>query len=165
MIQEANRHWQFTDTDTYLIMPWYTLPALKWLKKMDTRLWRVFEYGCGYSTLWWKVNCEFLKSIDSNEMWAKAMGAIYEPQKESYIAMVEGWGKYDCIIVDGEHREECAIYCTEFLKPGGVLIIDNWKETGGFDCSNIERHLQGWQCTVHQQPNHSDWRTAIFIKP
>src|SRR4051812_1118763 len=33
--------------------PWYTYPALEYLKQLDFRTKTVFEYGCGHSTLFW----------------------------------------------------------------------------------------------------------------
>ncbi len=171
MLIECNRIWQYTDTDSGLIAPWYTLPALQWLKQQDVSQWRVFEYGCGYSTIWWRLNCKEIESVDSNKNWAKAMTAAFVSDKKEYIELpvrlqhFEQDNIFDCIIIDGEHREECTEFCLPYLKPGGVLIIDNWEEPGGFDCTKINELLKDWEKAVHKQPNHSNWQTLIAIKP
>lgn len=165
MIQEANLQWRYEDTEVGLVMPWYTLPALKWLKQQDTKSWKVFEYGCGYSTIWWRLNCSLLKSIDSDRNWSKAMGAWHISSKESYIegAIIHP-DKWDCIIVDGVDREECTAFCLPYLEKGGVLIIDNY-DSENYDIGKTEEILRGWPVVIHKQPNHTVWQTAIFTKP
>lgn len=166
MITEAYLPWRYLDGE--IIMPWYAKPALEWLKQQDTSKWHVFEYGCGYSTIWWRLNCEEVISVDNNQMWADAMGATYFPGKESYITYVEAasYEEYDCIIIDGEYRDECTAFCLPYLKPGGYLIIDNYEQPSvGYDFTKTNSLLQGWEKQVHKQPNHSDWQTAIFRKP
>jgi len=165
-MQEANLHWRFLDGE--IIMPWYTKPALEWLKQQDTSTWRVFEYGCGYSTIWWRLNCKEVVSVDNNQIWANAMGAAYFPGKESYITFVNDVFSdgYDCIIIDGEYRDECVAFCLDYIKPGGYLIIDNYEQPSvGYDYSKTNQLLQGWEKQVFKQHNHSDWQTAIFRKP
>lgn len=162
MIIEANRHWQYTDTESNLIMPWYTLPVLQWLKTQSTKDWSVFEYGAGYSTIWWRLNCKELESIDHNSEWAKAVGAKFIQSKKAYIE--QPIGPYDCIIIDGVHREECVEYCLPFIKNGGYLIIDNYGSED-YDIARTQELLEEWTCVIHKQPNHATWETAIFIKP
>lgn len=170
MIQEANLHWRYFDTATNLIMPWYTLPALQWLQKQEVSQWSVFEYGSGYSTRWWAANGKYANScaVDTSEIWAKAMMANHITEKKEYIKSCEefivthyGW---DCIVVDGDWREECVEFCIQFLKSGGYLIVDNY-DSENFDPKKTEHLLKDWEVTIHKQPNHTSWKTAIFIKP
>jgi len=172
MIREANILWQYIDEESHLIMPWYVLPCLEWLKKQDIREWRVFEYGCGYSTIWWRNNCRHLKSIDHSEYWAVAMGCYPEKEKTKFIesSTIESPEFYkrflwDCIIVDGKWREECVEFCLRYIDQGGYLIIDNW---GQEDFPNTQKYLEllkDWKSIIFEQPNHSTWKTAIFQKP
>lgn len=166
-LREANLIWRYTDGD--VIAPWYALPALEWLKQQDTSKWRVFEYGCGYSTIWWRLNCSKVVSVDNNEVWAKAMNAICEKEKDNYIHASLNYSfanKHDCIIIDGEWRDECTVFCLDYIKPGGYLIIDNYEQYDvGFNYDNVNLLLEGWEKTVHKQYNHSTWATAVFRKP
>jgi len=165
MIQECNRHWQYQDTANGLIMPWYTLPTLQWLEKQDVKNWEVFEYGAGYSTIWWRLSCECIDSVDHNSGWAKAMGARHSSEKQDYI---DGYlfGRYfDCIIVDGEWRDECVSYSRDYVKSGGYMIVDNYDQEDFPSSEVIDSLLSGWEKTVFAQPNHTSWKTAIFRKP
>jgi hypothetical protein len=166
MILEANRHWQYTDTETMLIMPWYTLPMLEWLKKQDVRFWDVMEYGAGYSTLWWRANCDHLYSVDSDKLWARAVSVGYETKKE-YYPNCDVSRQFDCAIVDGSFREACVERVIKFIKPAGFLIIDNWGQDDfpADACERTDNLLAGWSKQLFKQPNHSEWTTALFQKP
>jgi len=166
MIQEANLIWQYKDTECLgLVMPWYTLPALEWLKSQDTKNWKVFEFGTGYSTIWWLLNCRDLRGVESNKEWANAIGSYFINNKESYVNASGGdSGEYNCIIVDGIDREECVRNCLDNIRSGGFLIIDNF-ESENYDASQTDELLKDWPVVLHHQPNHSVWVTAIFTKP
>ncbi len=169
MLLEGNLEWRYLDTDSQLLCPWYTLPALQWLKQQDVSKWNVFEYGAGYSTIWWRANCSMITSVENQESWAKAMGAISETEKDSYVQCIDVGAfdlgeHYDCIIVDGVHREECTEFCLPYLKQGGYLIIDNY-DSENYDINKTVDLLKDWPRVLHKQPNHSQWITAIFTKP
>lgn len=165
MIQEASLHWRYVDTRSMLVMPWYTLPCLQWLEKQDVKKWIVHEYGAGYSTLWWRLNCDEVYSIEHDYKWSHSMKATFMDKKEEYIKGRVDWFPGDCIIVDGEWREECVEFSRDFLKPGGFMIVDNYGQTDFPPTEKIDELLSGWGKQVFKQPNHSDWRTAVFCKP
>ncbi len=169
--------WRYEDTETGLIMPWYTLPALQWLKKQDISSWCVFEYGAGYSTIWWRVNARMNFSVDHTKTWCAVAGyfkdSIYCDNKNDYIKSIEtpindincDEESYDCIVVDGEWRLECAGFAMEYLNKGGYMIIDNYGQSEFPPTEVIDKLLEGWEKQVFKQPNHTDWCTAIFRKP
>lgn len=171
MIEEANLQWRYMDTRTGLILPWYTLPTLQWVVKQDIKEWKVFEYGGGYSSIWWRINVGELHSVDSDLIWSKMSGSLYcGDDKQKYITAVKYLGlninkKFDCIVVDGLYRDECVEFCIDYLKDGGYLIIDNYEQPSvGDDFTRTNELLKDWNKTVYKQPNHSDWQTAIFQK-
>lgn len=194
MIREANLHWQYQDTDTNLIMPWYTLPALEWLKKQDTSQWTVFESGAGYSTIWWRLNCKSLLTVESNYKWACAMGELSDrgfgiwcrENLEEFGHFIEWWNrshnmgggevgkfpsfqsspchKFDCIVIDGDERVNSLAFSIQYVKSGGYLIFDNYGQTDFPSAEIIDALLEGWEKQIFRQPNHSDWCTAIFKK-
>lgn len=167
MIRESNLHWRHEDTESNLVMPWYTLPCLQWLKQQPTKEWTVFEYGTGYSTIWWRLNCKKVDSIDNNQGWAKVMVAFFSDFISQYVESIANWGsqnKYDCVIVDGSWRIECVDFCRKYIVQGGYLIFDNYNQEGFEDKEKIDALLEGWEKTVFKQPNHTDWSTAVFKK-
>lgn len=165
MIQESNLHWRYFETATNLILPWYTLPCLEWLTKQDVSEWNVFEYGSGYSTIWWRASCNSVSSIEMSRMWAKATGAMCVSEKTSYIRATEYRANLDCIIIDGEWRDECVEYSASKVIEGGYMIIDNYGQDGFPSTEVIDKLLEGWEKQVFKQPNHTDWATAVFKKP
>ena len=46
--------WRSFDTQGGILFPWYTRPFLQELMNWNVREWKVFEYGAGDSTLWWR---------------------------------------------------------------------------------------------------------------
>lgn len=166
MLVECNRIWQYTDTDSGLIAPWYTLPALQWLKKQDVKQWDVFEYGAGYSTIWWRLNCRRLSSVDTVPQWGKAMGAWVAQSMGAFVSQITfDEIKYDCVVVDGEWREECVEFARDFVKPGGFMIVDNYNQEGFPSGDEIDEHLFGWTRLLFRQANHTSWSTAVFQRP
>jgi len=167
MIREALLTWQYQDTESGLIMPYYTIPCLEWLKKQDVSKWDVFEYGAGYSTIWWRANCKEVRSFDHSKVWAKAMDAICETRKHLFISAIDpALVLYDCVIVDSEYwREECVDFCLPYIKPGGYLIIDNWGQENFPNTQKYLDVLKDWEVQIFKQPNHSEWCTAVFKKP
>ena len=165
MIVEANRQWQYQENNTQLLLPWYTLPCLEWLKKQHVYDWNVFEFGCGYSSIWWRANAHSVTSIDANLLWAKAMNAVWLGDKKEYVTFIEQIKfQYDCIVIDGDWREECVSFAISALKKGGYLIIDNW-ESENFDPKLVASLIKDWPIQIFKQPNHSSWCTAVLGKP
>ena len=165
MIQEANLPWYYLDTENNLIMPNYTLECLRWISKEVKKNWSVFEYGSGYSSIWWRSKCGY-SAVESNEPWARAMNVKHEPDKQLYIQGCWSCIQWDCIVVDGIHRQECIEYCMPYIKPGGFLIIDNYDETDSVDdWVKIDEMLSTWTKAIFRQHNHTDWKTAVFKKP
>jgi hypothetical protein len=49
--------------------PWYTFPAITFLKDIIKPTWKVFEYGSGYSTLFFSKHVQELISIEHDKEW------------------------------------------------------------------------------------------------
>lgn len=161
MIVGANKPWQYMQGD--ILLPWYTLTCLEWLTKQDVSKWIVFEFGCGYSTIWWRLNAYKVTSVDSNEQWAKAMDAIFIDDKNEYT--LSAGDEFDCIIIDGAWRLECLQNSHDRVRQGCYIIIDNWN---GEDFPYVKEAMEiliDWEMQIFKQPNHSKWITAVFKKP
>jgi hypothetical protein len=60
-------------------VPWITYPAFQQLKRIVKPELRVFEYGCGASSLWWGRHVREVVSVDHNAAWANmTIGARLE---------------------------------------------------------------------------------------
>src|SRR5208337_5130603 len=124
--------------------PWLTPAAVKfldlWLKASDS----VFEWGSGRSTIWIGQRVHSITSVETNRDWfarvritAKKKGLrnvelrFYpcdgDPAKiQGYVSEISlPQGAYDVIVVDGSHRDHCALAAVERLRPGGLLVVEN----------------------------------------
>jgi hypothetical protein len=54
-------------------IPWITYPALSMLQRVVRPQYRVFEYGCGNSSLWWSRQVAQIASVEHEEGWAAAV--------------------------------------------------------------------------------------------
>jgi hypothetical protein len=96
----------------------------------------IFEFGSGYSTLFYQSRVGTVTSVEHHAGWHKKISAeaatntrvIHCPIEkiEDYISACKNSGKeYDMIIVDGRERVECAFAALDYLKPDGVIIWDD----------------------------------------
>lgn len=116
-------------------LPWYTYPAIEYLTQFDYHDKKIFEWGGGYSSLFWSQRAEKVISIDDNAEWAEKIGRESKKDnlkikniqdKTEYIeAIKEHDEKYDVIIIDGKFRFNCAEICNIYLEEGGLVILDN----------------------------------------
>ena len=116
-------------------IPWYTYPAIEYLSQFDYRDKKIFEYGCGFSSLFWARRAQKVVSIEDNPSWFdkwwqefneanldirwRDEGEIYEN------AVFEDNEKYDVIIVDGKRRTQCAEAAVKAVADGGMIILDD----------------------------------------
>jgi hypothetical protein len=174
---DSGNDWQKLDTTNNLIFPWYTFETLDELKTWDVKNWDVFEYGGGYSTLWWRNKSKNVVSIDNNLIWSEKMDLTYINNREEYIQYPYIYSnkynkKFDCIVIDGESiewRDFCMEYALKSIKKGGRIIIDNWKQDsikglGSNMWPNTEKIINDnkLQYTTYYTPSHPDWKTIVI---
>lgn len=169
----ATNEWQHRDPDTGLVFPWYTKPALDEIVTWDLKDKTVFEYGCGASTLWWAAKCESVYAVESDLQYYLAVTTelrdeqliIQRSDKNEYINAPKTFGKFDIIIIDGDYRDACVPVALDCLKPGGVLIFDNWMQPSvELQTEETQKLLLGVPHKIFKQPGHPDWQTLIAWK-
>lgn len=116
-------------------IPWYTYPAIEYLSQFDYANKKIFEFGCGYSSLFWAERAERVTSIEDNLKWFDKwqqefhhpkLEILWRDEGEIYEnAIFEADCVYDVIVVDGKRRAECAAAAVEKLAPGGMIILDD----------------------------------------
>jgi len=118
-------------TEDGRVIPMYTYPCYEYLRSIDWSTATVFEFGAGFSTVWWNETAKSVVSgVEHNEEWFKSISSslpnaklTLETDKNKYINACSGM--YDVIVVDGEHRADCASHAIEHLNEGGMIILDN----------------------------------------
>ena len=120
-------------------IPWYSYPAIEYIKQLDVSDKTIFEYGSGNSTIFWASRCKKLVSVEDNQHWYNKVKAKLPDnveytlfnEKQKYISSIDNHpDKFDIVIIDGSHRYECCARALQNLKDDGFIILDNsdWKE-------------------------------------
>lgn len=152
-------------------VPWYTYPAIDYLKQFDMKDKVVFEWGCGNSSFFFAKRAKYVYSVEDNEEWYSRNFGIKEANQSisflkdeeyiNHICRLEQ--KFDMIIIDGNHRFECAKLASNYLNVGGIIILDNsdwYKNTAKY-----LRSLKMTEIDFHGfgPINHYTWTTSLFI--
>ncbi len=119
-------------------VPWYTYPAIEYLKQLDFSHASVFEYGSGNSTLFWAARARRVVSVEDSAQWFDIISAklpshcdiSLETDLGAYADALRRTGeRFDVIVVDGAARGHTRLKCSrvavEHLRPGGMIILDN----------------------------------------
>jgi hypothetical protein len=117
-------------------LPWITYPAIDFVKKRLRSDMTVFEYGCGWSTLWWASRVKAIVSVEHDKEWHDKMKRLAPRNSRIFHIDLEQGGAYskkvaefhaafDIIVIDGRDRINCAKNAVKALKPDGVIIWDN----------------------------------------
>jgi len=116
-------------------IPWYTYPAIEYLSQFDYREKKVFEFGTGYSSMYWVARAQKVISVEDKKEWYNKFLLEFQTvnwqmrfcdEKDGYENTIFADGeKYDVIIIDGKRRDECAKTAVEALADGGIIILDD----------------------------------------
>lgn len=115
-------------------IPWFTYPAIEYLKQFDFSDKRVFEYGSGNSSLFWANRARDVVAVESNPDWFAYMSNVHpgnlklalETSMERYVSSITREGTmFDLIVIDGQWRNACLRISPEFLVNTGMIIVDN----------------------------------------
>ncbi len=134
------REWKCTDKSGNPL-PWYTYPAIDYLEQIDFSDKTVFEYGSGYSTLYWCSRAKKVISLEAHDEWYNKISEkipengelILVSDKDTYPRYIYNYDfGFDVIVIDGEYRSACCEHAVKKLNRGGMIIFDNsWNHPGG----------------------------------
>ncbi|MCP3979806.1 MAG: class I SAM-dependent methyltransferase [bacterium] len=123
-------------TGRLLPIPWIALPAYRHLRPL-ARGATVFEYSSGMSTIWYAHRATRVHAVESNRDWYEKISErvasfphvqlTHREDEESYVTSIDDTGceAFDIISIDGSYRFQCFEYALKYLKPGGLMLIDN----------------------------------------
>lgn len=157
--------WRYFDEALGIPYPWYTSQALKFIDAQDIKGMRIWEYGVGDSTAWYRARGATVEGVDNDLEWATKMGCNFAMYSNEYVGNMVIGKMYDLIAVDGVWRDECVIKGWEHLKNGGILVVDNYKQPSvPQSWEKTEKLLEGKNFVIHKEPEHADWQTLIILK-
>lgn len=175
--------YQIIDPKLNLIYPWYTKPFLDILETWNLSQKIIFEFGIGYSTVWFANHCKYLYGVDNNLQWINETKeyltklnlrnkaqlfyahASEENQQsiDAYLYKIEKmFEQPDIIVIDGIFRDECIPAAIKQIKNHGIIICDNWMQEEVWVCKTPEL-LTKFEHHIFKQEGHPHWQTAYFI--
>ena len=73
-----NGYWHSYPADsTGEAVPWFSYPAIQFLKGVVRPQWKVLEYGSGYSTVFWNARCARTVSVEHDEHWFNHLKTLH----------------------------------------------------------------------------------------
>lgn len=119
-------------------LPWITYPAIDFIAQFDFSDASVFEWGSGFSTLWWAKRCKHIATVESNAAWIPYIKTLLPPAVELIETPLDreieagainkhAARAFDVIVIDnnGPFRWRCAETAVPKLAPGGMVLLDN----------------------------------------
>lgn len=154
-------------------IPWYTYPAIEYLKQLDFSDKEIYEYGAGNSSLFWASRAKSVISVEHDREWyLKIQKQQPVNQKiflidneDEYVKFIEQTHQnYDLIVIDGMARLACAKVAVQSLAKGGLIILDNsdwYPETTRYlrESGLIQIDFKGLGPI-----NYYTWTTSLFLR-
>ena len=154
-------------------IPWITYPCLRFLEgRLNSGL-SVFEFGAGFSTLYFSNRVKTVESVEHDAKWYEKLSADvpsnvklkFADQLDAYVNSIEG--RFDLIMIDGAWRNQCAGKAVKHLTDSGVVLFDDADREeyeSAFDHfrTNHFKRIDFWGLqpgSIHENC------TAIFYRP
>lgn len=120
----------------YEPIPWMNYHFVKFITNRLNSSMDIFEYGSGYSTLYWSKQVNSIITVEYDKEWFNVLheqlpsnvDCIFNCKINSSEYAKEALNhnmKFDMIIVDGRNRVECLTLAGESLKHDGIFILDD----------------------------------------
>ena len=114
-------------------VPWFTYPAIEFLRQRVRPTWRVLEFGAGGGTSWWCAHAGQVTAVEHHAGWAKSVAAACraeiieasEASAQAYSTAASARGPFEVVVVDGLFRPECLALAPSLLAEGGVIVLDD----------------------------------------
>lgn len=117
-------------------VPWVTYPFIDFIEKRLDKTLKVYEFGSGFSTLFYATRTHNITSVEHNLDWYKKMKSLAPSNAEIVFCAEDINGLYsksigmknevyDVIIVDANDRINCTKQALSALSVKGVLVLDD----------------------------------------
>lgn len=158
-------------------LPWMNLSVVSLLEERLGADFDIFEWGSGYSTLYFASRVRSVTSVEYDNAWLERVGR-QAPANVRILFRADDVGggycgtilederQYDLVVVDGRDRVNCVRNGLSRLNARGVLLLDDaqreryaaavqWAESLGFRSLTLEGVKPG---------SHRIGRTKIFYR-
>ncbi len=159
------------------VVPWMNYSTIYFLEERLHKGLNLFEFGSGYSTLFYANLVGSVTSVESDEHWFATVKdrvqsnvkLIFKAKDEdgAYCRSVTQTEQlYDVIIVDGQDRVNCVKQGLEALTDRGVIFLDDSERTDYQEAFEVTAQ-QGFRRLTFEglKPNDIEVRrTTIFYR-
>jgi len=118
-------------------LPWMNYSVIAFLNERLKKNMSLFEYGSGYSTLYFAKKVGSVTSVEYNKTWYEDIKKIKPHNVQIIYQEIEpcgkycqtinshGKGEYDIVVVDGRERFSCTKIALSKISSSGVIILDD----------------------------------------
>jgi len=153
-------------------IPWYTYPAIEYLNQLNAVDLKIFEYGCGNSSLYWARKGAHVWSVEHSSEWHEQFSAqslspnniLLRQGKHSYAQAIHEQDEvFDIIIIDGVWRNDCCREALKRIRHDGIIILDNSDWYADVAATLRENNLFQIDFNGFGPINNYCWTTSIFL--
>jgi hypothetical protein len=158
--------------------PWMNHAAIALLEERLASDFDVFEWGSGYSTLFFAQRVRRVTSVEYDKAWHERVSrqapanvrVLYREQDtdgDYCRAILAESGRYDVVVVDGRDRVNCIRHGLSRLTDRGVLLLDDAQRERYADGIAYAKS-QGLRALPFDGPkplSHRMARTVVFYRP
>lgn len=116
-------------------VPWYTLPLVDLLEERDISNCRAFEYGSGFSTVWYADRVANIVAVEHDPEWAtrvrertpESTTVVERSVDDGYTNEILNHGEFDIIVIDGKDRRGCVRPALDAVSEDGIIIWDDFQ--------------------------------------
>jgi hypothetical protein len=158
-------------------LPWMNYAVINFLDERLNKQLKLFEYGSGYSTLYFANLVDQVVSVEYSPDWyeylkekiSNNVKLIYQQYHENgaYCNLVNQQHEaYDVIIIDGRDRVRSAINAIAALSEEGVIIFDDSQREKYFEGINflLNKGFKKIDFEGIQPAGYHLQRTSIFYR-
>ena len=118
-------------------LPWISIPTIEILKEKNLSELFVFEYGSGFSTIWFSEKVKKIVSIEHDKNWFNIINSALIKNKNcdiifknlkyggEYSKEIKKYNNIDIVIIDGRDRTNCLLNSVSQLSEKGIIILDD----------------------------------------
>jgi hypothetical protein len=122
-------------------LPWMNYAVIAFLERRLNKNLSVFEYGSGYSTLFYARRVRNVISVEYDQAWIASIGPRLPPNASVLFvpddvdgdycrAIARSGDSFDVVVVDGKDRENCVKQSMQALSSRGVIVLDDSQRAG-----------------------------------
>lgn len=131
-------------------LPWYTYPAIEFLKQRDFTNRRILEFGGGQSTFWWSKRALSVFTVEEDFVWHESLRrevnsnvTLHHICVDKHTRSIESIRRlldegaeaqqFDIIVIDGHLRRELTCLAFDYLTEDGALLLDDAEGYGFYE--------------------------------